>query len=579
MFALLVVRSRCGYCGTLALCLQRAILLPQPAGFAIVCRVGASIGDAHNKHRQACEKQRACNDMRGAAASMLPDADVELWRSRAVVATERIKGLESIITVRARRRRGLRERAARVRATRASARRGEPASARMGTLAVADGRAAPATRLWPRRPARARVPCLAVARARRCSSARCPGGARASGVLLPGLTANSSLRAPLAAAQEMTRKLDEEERLREEAEEVAGEKLLEIDELKCVLRGRPLCACTSQPTLALLTRLARLLRSEIEAVEADAATREAALIAAASEREAMLMRNAAEREAALQATAAAATTAAEAASNALFCVSDSILRWREELVVASLEADNYGAVPSAQQVLDVVANMEHEVEISVVMADALPTELRNKLQAKKNEQVRRKRLEARVGDNWTYGVRSVMDAPERLARLVNAAGASTSAPAAAQRPTAQQNFSRIRTPPKSGKENASAFPPAMPAAAGAGGRPLEAMISNAMDLATKAMKPAKAAPKAASKSAIMDLPAFNVLMPGELPGGLAPEPVAPAPLKTYKSVPKAKRGTTGRVAGDRRSQVAAIASAFDDEPAVSQPMQRAVALR
>ena len=32
----------------------------------------------------------------------------------------------------------------------------------------------------------------------------------------------------------MTRKLDEEERLREEAEEVAGEKLLEIDALKCV---------------------------------------------------------------------------------------------------------------------------------------------------------------------------------------------------------------------------------------------------------------------------------------------------------------------------------------------------------
>ena len=38
------------------------------------------------------------------------------------------------------------------------------------------------------------------------------------------------------AAQEMTRKLDEEERLREEAEEVAGEKLLEIDALKCVRR-------------------------------------------------------------------------------------------------------------------------------------------------------------------------------------------------------------------------------------------------------------------------------------------------------------------------------------------------------
>jgi hypothetical protein len=107
------------------------------------------------------------------------------------------------------------------------------------------------------------------------------------------------------------------------------------------------------------------------------------------------------------------------------------MRWREELVVASMEADNYGAVPSAQQVLDVVANMDHEVEVSVVMADALPTELKAKLMAKRGEQLRRKRLEARVGDNWAYGVRSVMDAPERLARLVNAGAASTSAPAAA----------------------------------------------------------------------------------------------------------------------------------------------------
>jgi hypothetical protein len=301
----------------------------------------------------------------------------------------------------------------------------------------------------------------------------------------------------------------------------------------------------------------------------------------------MLVRTAAEREAALEATvaereaqAAAATTAAECASSALFCVSESILRWREELVVASMEADNYGAVPSAQQVLDVVANMEREVEISVVMADALPTELKNKLLAKRSEQARRKRLEARVGDNWAYGVRSVMDAPERLARLVNAGAASTSAPAAQPQrapaqPLPQQAFSRVRTPPKQGKENAAAaFPPSMPPAAGSGGRPLEAMLTNAMDLAAKAMKPAKAAPRAAPVGPLFE-PVFDVLMPGELPGGPVQAP-APQPLKSYRSVPKNKRGAMGRVAGDRRAQVAAMAAAFDDEPAVPQPMQRAV---
>ena len=373
----------------------------------------------------------------------------------------------------------------------------------------------------------------------------------------------------------MTRKLDEEERLREEAEEVAGEKLLEIDALKCVRahRGAHSPRAPARPGSPLF---APPRRSEKELAEEEAAAREAALVAAASEREAMLVRSAAEREAELQATVAAATTAAECASTALFCVSESILRWRDELVVASMEADNYGAVPSAQQVLDVVANMEHEVEVSVVMADALPTELKNKLLAKKSEQARRKRLEARVG-NLAYGVRSVMDAPERLARLVNASAASTSAPAAPQ--PLPQAFSRIRTPHKQGKENAAAaaaFPPTMPPLAGGGGRPLEAMITNAMDLAAKAMKPAKAAPRPAPTGPLFE-PVFDVLMPGELPGGPVPAAAAPAPLKSYRSVPKAKRGAVGRVAGDRRAQVAAIAAAFDDEPAVSaQPMQRAV---
>ena len=70
-----------------------------PAGFAVVLKVGAHI-DAHKKHRQACEKAKATSSFRGAASGALPDADVELWRAKAELATERIQGLESIITVR-----------------------------------------------------------------------------------------------------------------------------------------------------------------------------------------------------------------------------------------------------------------------------------------------------------------------------------------------------------------------------------------------------------------------------------------------------------------------------------------------
>ena len=44
---------------------------------------------------------------------------------------------------------------------------------------------------------------------------------------------------------------------------------------------------------------------------------------------------------------------ADTASKALFCVSQSILRWREELVVTSLEPGaSFGQQATAQQVLD-----------------------------------------------------------------------------------------------------------------------------------------------------------------------------------------------------------------------------------
>jgi hypothetical protein len=421
----------------------------------------------------------------------------------------------------------------------------------------------------------------------------------------------------------MNRKLDSEERAREEAEEACGEKLLELDALKCVapaahahtrkrapttLYARACVACVSDARLS-APRPPR--RSEKEEVVQSAAMREAALLATAAARESELVSTAAAREAALQHTvsereadAAAADEAArvlaaeaDCASKALFCVSQSILRWREELVVASLEPENYGHIPSAQQVLDVVADMENEIEVNVVMADALPTELKSKLLAKRAEQTRRKRLEAPLGEGWAFGVRGAMDAPERLARLVNAGAASTSAPAAPAARRVQHSsggpssfFARVRTPPKRGKENdgttAPAFAPAPAAASSSDAAPPPKPLQSAASLQNSATERAAVA-KALSggvKPAASPLRAgFDPLLPGELPGGLeaaVAAPMAPQSSLKFRVVPKARKGTYGnrRAAGDRRAAVAAVAAAFDDEPAGAQQMQRGIAL-
>jgi len=84
-----------------------------PAGFAVIVRVlgkkQPSSGDPHERHREAEARAKAAAKMRGAAAGALPDVEVEHWRQRAVLATERIKGLETIVTARGRQelRRGL----------------------------------------------------------------------------------------------------------------------------------------------------------------------------------------------------------------------------------------------------------------------------------------------------------------------------------------------------------------------------------------------------------------------------------------------------------------------------------------
>ncbi len=75
-----------------------------PAGFAVVVGIKKKI-DAHAQFMAAQKKAKAAAELRGAAAGVLPDEDVEHWRERAMLATERIKGLESIISVRHSRRR------------------------------------------------------------------------------------------------------------------------------------------------------------------------------------------------------------------------------------------------------------------------------------------------------------------------------------------------------------------------------------------------------------------------------------------------------------------------------------------
>jgi|APGre2960657444_1045066.scaffolds.fasta_scaffold27300_2 hypothetical protein len=70
-----------------------------PAGFALVVSLKKKV-DAHAQFQAAQRKAKAAADMRGAAAGVLPDEDVEHWRERAKLATDRIRGLESIITAR-----------------------------------------------------------------------------------------------------------------------------------------------------------------------------------------------------------------------------------------------------------------------------------------------------------------------------------------------------------------------------------------------------------------------------------------------------------------------------------------------
>lgn len=411
----------------------------------------------------------------------------------------------------------------------------------------------------------------------------------------------------------MNAKLEAEERARVEAEEVCGEKLLEIDELKCVRLPSLLLRHTPHPPH----------RCDNDALAAAAADKEL------------------EAEAATEAATALAAEAQHATS-ALATVSSSILRWRDQLVLTSLQPDSYGSEATAQQVLAVVADMDNEVEVNVMMADALPAELRAQLQAKQAELARRKRAEAKakVCEGWTFQPRLVTDVPARLARLVTHAAAKAAqqaVPAAvdadAEPPSSSSNCSHgvvieelpaetqpctPGRPPRAAsldKENAAA------AVAGRGqgssgacapfaARPLTDMLSNAVHLAQQAAKPSlrgarrspvkpkRASPLAAAPPSaqqqqqaaalLLQLPTprqpftddvpppppsqaeaaprggpGDLTLPGELPGG--PTAVLLYRLPSLKLKPAKGGKKLARQGSDRRTALAAAVAAFESD--------------
>ena len=187
---------------------------------------------------------------------------------------------------------------------------------------------------------------------------------------------------------------------------------------------------------------------------------------------------------------------ADVAQKALFHVSDSILRWRDQLVVTSLERETYGQEPTAQQVLSVVADMDHEVQVSVLDEASLPADLKAKLVAKR-EELAAKQLEAQRRREEIMGSaaaaaaaavaaaasssgatapafqhRHILDAPEKLARLVAAAAAARSAGGAPAGLLDKENIGASAGPtaPASGT---SSFPT---------GRPLANVMPNSVRL-------------------------------------------------------------------------------------------------
>ena len=204
---------------------------------------------------------------------------------------------------------------------------------------------------------------------------------------------------------------------------------------------------------------------------------------------------AAEKECEADATAEAAAQLAEeadVAQKALFRVSDSILRWRDQLSVVSLNRETYGQEPTAQEVLSVVADMDHEVQVSVLEEAALPADLQAKLVAKRAELAARLEVEKEKAEfdkacraaaaaavtsssssaaacPPSFQHRHVLDAPDKLVRLMAMASAA-------------RNAAPTTTDVSLDKENAHG--PARTASGGVHptGRPLTSVMPNAVRL-------------------------------------------------------------------------------------------------
>jgi hypothetical protein len=357
---------------------------------------------------------------------------------------------------------------------------------------------------------------------------------------------------------------------------------------------------------------------------------------------------AAEKECEADATAEAAAQLAEeadVAQKALFRVSDSILRWRDQLSVVSLTQETYGQEPTAQEVLHVIGDMDHEVQVSVLQESALPADLKLKLVAKRAELAAKLEAEKEKAEfdkacraaaaaavtsssssssaaaPPSFQHRHVLDAPDKLVRLMAMASAARSAALATDGSADKENVHGAPQRTASGGVHPT-------------GRPLASVMPNAARLVDDAQQqgprlgakrggspaaakkrvpagairaqPAPAAPPCEppavstaaperavpSRLTLVELsddkssilaPGCDLTLPGELPGASSDAWADEAPLSLVPFLPSLKlsrahtlpkRNVQGRRGGgsvDRRTALTAAVAAFESEEAVLVP--------
>ena len=265
---------------------------------------------------------------------------------------------------------------------------------------------------------------------------------------------------------------------------------------------------------------------------------------------------AAEKECEADATAEAAAQLAEeadVAQKALFRVSDSILRWRDQLSVVSLTQETYGQEPTAQEVLHVIGDMDHEVQVSVLQEAALPADLKLKLVTKRAELAakldaekekaefdkacRAAAVAAVTSSNSSAAAappsfqhRHVLDSPDKLVRLMAMASAARSAAPAPDGSSDKENVHGAPQRTASGGVHQT-------------GRPLASVMPNAARLVEEGQQQGPrlgakrgGSPAAAKKRAPADAiraqpaPAAPSCEPPAAPAAAAPERAVPSRL-------------------------------------------------